>query len=61
MSTLIMIMISGIFTGNTVNAVNHYDADSGKVVFEKQKKLEPKKVKKKPTIFGYEIKKVKPR
>ena len=43
MSTLIMMIIAGTFTGNTVNAVNKYDADSNKVVYEKSKEYKPKK------------------
>lgn len=62
MNVLIMMIIAGTFSGGTVNAVNHYDADSGKVVYKKSKEYKPaKKKKKNPTIFGYEIKKVKPR
>jgi len=59
MSTLIMMFIAGAFTGNVVNAANHYDKDSNKVIYEKPKEYKPKKSKKKPTIFGYEIEKVK--
>jgi len=54
-----MMFIAGAFTGNVVNAANHYDKDSNKVIYEKPKEYKPKKSKKKPTIFGYEIEKVK--
>ena len=59
MTTLIMVMMASIFTGNTVNAANHYDADSNKVIYKKSKEYKPKKEKKKTTIFGYEVKPVK--
>ncbi len=56
----IMMFISGTVAGNVVNAANNVDADSGKVVYKKSKEFKPVKSGK-PTIFGYEIKKVKPR
>lgn len=61
MSVLVMMMIAGTFGGGTINAANHYDKEKGEVVFEKSKEYKPKKEKKKKTVFGFEVKKVKPR
>ena len=59
-NVIIMMAIAATASGGTINAVNNYNPDSGKVEFKKTKQYEPKKEKKKTTLFGYEIKPVKP-
>ncbi len=55
----IMMFISGTFTAATAQNIEHSKNDTS---YKKTKEFKPKKKSDKaPTIFGYEIKKVKPR
>jgi hypothetical protein len=58
MTVGIMMLISGTLSSATAQNMQHTKNDTS---YEKSKEYKPKKKKKKVTIFGYEVKKVRPR
>ncbi len=58
MTVLVMMIIGSTFSTSTAANIEHAKNDT---TYEIKRKYEPKKEKKRFTILGYEVKKVKPK